>query len=108
MSIAPSSSPRPNAIVPFVTLCVTIIVGTLVSVLLLNTTMAAGAYQGRDLLIETANLLERRADLLLELEAHSAPQNLVEQAAELGMVQATEVGYISLEDGTVRRAGGQG
>lgn len=108
MSIAPSPQPRSHTTVPFVALCVTIIVGTLVAVLLLNTTMAAGAYQGRDLIIETASLLEEKADLLLELEAHAAPQNLVEQAVGLGMVQANEVGYISLNDGTVRLAGGQG
>jgi hypothetical protein len=108
MSVAQGSLPRRRSVVPFVVLCVTIIVGALVSVLLLNTTMAAGAYEARDLLIETANLLEHRADLLLDLDAHAAPQNLVESATQLGMVPATEVGYISLEDGTVQRAGGQG
>ncbi|MCJ7826941.1 MAG: hypothetical protein MUP36_01685 [Demequinaceae bacterium] len=86
----------------------TIVVGSLVSVLLLNTTMAAGAYEARDLLIETANLMERRADLLLELDENSSPQSLSEKAAALGMRPAEEMGYISLEDGTVRRAGGRG
>ncbi|MBN2176197.1 MAG: hypothetical protein JW722_00895 [Demequinaceae bacterium] len=93
---------------PFAILCVTIIIGSLVAVLLLNTTMAAGAYEARDLLIETANLMERRADLLLELDEHASPQSLADKALALGMHPATEVGYISLEDGTVRRAGGRG
>jgi hypothetical protein len=108
MSALPGSSPRRGSAVPFVALCVAIIVGALVSVLLLNTTMAAGAYEARDLLIETANLLEYRADLLLDLDAEAAPQNLVESATQLGMVPASDVGYISLEDGIVTHAGGQG
>jgi hypothetical protein len=97
-----------RSIVPFAVLCVFIIVGALVSVLLLNITMASGAYEARDLLIETANLAERRADLLLQLNENAAPQNLADRAAALGMAPADEVGYIILEDGTVRHSGGGG
>lgn len=103
----PQSRAAPaRSIFPFALLCVVIIVGALVSVLLLNIAMASGAYEARDLLIETANLTERRADLLLELDEQASPQNLAERAAELGMLPADEVGYITLEDGTVRRARG--
>jgi hypothetical protein len=93
---------------PFVVLCIGIIVGALVFVLLLNTTMAAGAYEARDLKIESVQLQEQRADLLMELDASAAPQRLAALAAELGMVRASEVGFISLADGTVTTAGGGG
>ena len=109
MSVTPhprARRPRPPSIIPFVVLCVAIVVAALVSVLLLNTTMAAGAYQARDLKIQSANLLEQRAALLTQLDANAAPQNLADKAAALGMAPAVEVGYISLKDGSVRRAGG--
>jgi hypothetical protein len=100
-------TPR-RSIVPFAILCVSIVVGALVSVLLLNTTMASGAYEARDLLIETANLAERRADLLLQLDENAAPQSLADRAAALGMTPADNVGYLILEDGAIRHAGGEG
>lgn len=98
----PASSHK--SIVPFALLCVSVVIGALISVLLLNTTMSSGAYEARDLLIENANLTEQRADLLLELDDKASPQSLAEQAVELGMLPADEMGYISLHDGTVWRA----
>jgi hypothetical protein len=93
---------------PFVVLCVGIIVAALVFVLLLNTTMASGAYQARDLTIESVQLQEARAELLMELDARAAPQRLAERAAELGMARAGEVGFISLAQGTVTTSGAGG
>jgi hypothetical protein len=94
--------------VPFVVLCVGIIVAALVFVLVLNTTMAAGAYEAHDLKIESVQLQEQRADLLMALDASAAPQRLAARAAELGMVRASDVGFISLSDGTVMTLGGAG
>ncbi len=109
MTAAPvSRSSGGGSNTPFVVLCVGLIVAAFVFVLLLNATMAAGAYEARDLKIESVQLQEQRADLLMELDANAAPQRLAERATELGMARASEVGFISLRDGTVTTAGGEG
>jgi hypothetical protein len=95
-----------RSLVPFVSLCIAIIVGSLVGVLLLNTQMAQGAYDTRDLKIQIASLSEQRGELVAQLDSNAAPQNLADRAAALGMHPAGKVGFISLEDGYVTGAGG--
>jgi hypothetical protein len=91
---------------PFVALCVAIILGALVSVLLLNTTMAEGAYEAKNLRVSLATLGERRADLITAIDAKATPESLAEQATALGMIPASAIGFISLTDGTVTLPGG--
>ncbi len=87
--------------VPFFVLCFAIIVGALVAVLVLNTSMAAAAYESRDLRIELATLTEQRGDLLARLDTNAAPQRLAAQAEQLGMVPASAIGFLSIEGQTV-------
>lgn len=105
-----ASGPRQTAgsVIPFVVLCVLVVVIALVSVLLLNTSMVKGAYDAHDLSIEISDLEQRRAELLTEIDAQAAPQQLADRAAELGMVPVTTVGFVSLADGTVVTAGDAG
>ena len=130
MSAAPLRQPRPSSrpggsprrrdhlravaapeqarsLVPFAWTCVLIVVAALASVLLLNTTMSEGAYERRDLKIELADLHQQRAALITALEANSSPRFLSTTAADLGMVPASTIGFISLEDGVVLEAGGR-
>ena len=94
-----------RSLVPFAWLCGTIIVGALSSVLFLNTTMASGAYERRDLKIDIANLHEQRATLVTQLEQQSAPAQLGSEARRLGMVPAEQFGFLSLEDSVVIESG---
>lgn len=94
-----------RSLVPFAWTCALIVIGALGAVLLLNTSMASGAYERRDLKIEIANLHEQRAGLITQLELRSSPDQLGASARALGMVPAGTFGFISLEDGIVIESG---
>ncbi|NYI41771.1 hypothetical protein [Demequina lutea] len=95
-----------RSLAPFAWLCVMIVLGALGAVLALNTTMAGGAYQSRDLTIEIAALHQQRATALTKLESNAAPGALALQARSLGMVPADHIGFITLATGQVLQAGG--
>lgn len=90
-----------RSLAPFAWSCILIIVGALVSVLLLNTTMAEGAYERRDLKIEIANLHQERSRLISELEANASASRLADAAAAMGMEKAQTQGFVSLKDAAV-------
>ena len=96
-----------RSLVPLTWASVSIIIGALAAVLLLNTAMAEGAYERRDLKIEIAQLHQQRAALITELEANSSPHLLAKNAAALGMVHARAMGFISLEARVAVDAGGE-
>lgn len=79
--------------------------GALLAVLLLNTSMAAGAYERRALKIEIANLEQQRAVLVTQLEDNSAPQHLAQRAQDLGMEPAETLGFVSIADAAVLQQG---
>lgn len=105
---AVSAPQQGRSLVPFAWGCVAIIIGALAGVLMLNTTMAQGAYERRDLKIELAELHQERAALITQLEANSAPQHLSSAARELGMVPAGASGVLSLEESAVWESGERG
>lgn len=90
-----------RSLAPFAWTCILIIVGALVGVLLLNTTMAEGAYERRDLKIEIANLHQERSRLIGELEANSSASRLAEAATAMGMEKSQTQGFVSLSEGSV-------
>jgi len=94
-----------RSLVPFAWLCALIVISALGAVLLVNTSMAGGAYQRRDLKIEIANLHEQRAALVTKLEQKSAPERLGYDARVLGMRPAKQFGFISLADTVVIESG---
>lgn len=93
-----------RSLVPFALLCIGIVVAALASVLLINIVMTEGAYERRDLKLEIADLARQRDDLVMELEANAAPQQLAQRASELGMVQADTLGSVFLQQGVVLEA----
>src|SRR5690606_21956760 len=95
-----------RSLVPFATLCVTIVVAALAAVLILNTAMARGAYESQGLRVEIANYHQQRAALLTQLEAASAPGGLAHSAQNLGMVPASRIGFVSLGTGSVLDSAG--
>ena len=92
---------RPRSRVPFVLLCMAVLVASLVAVLLLNTAMAHGAYEERDLQSAIARLAEQEQALLADLDAKSAPGALASRARELGMVQDSTPAFIDLAAGKI-------
>ncbi len=93
-----------RSLVPFALLCIGIVIASLAAVLLINIVMTEGAYERRDLKIEIAQLAQERDDLVMELEENAAPQQLAQRAAELGMVPADTLGFVSLQQGVVLEA----
>jgi uncharacterized membrane protein len=102
-----SAPQQARSLVPFTWVCIGIVVAALAAVLLINTTMASGAYERRDMKIEIAELHQQRATLISTLEANSAPQHLSGTAVELGMVPAGTLGFVSLENSLVLESGGR-
>lgn len=90
---------------PFAWTCALIIIGALSAVLLLNTSMARGAYERRDLKVEIANLHEQRSALVTQLEQKSSPDQLGDAAKALGMQPAVQFGFLSLADQIVIESG---
>ncbi len=105
-SVSAATTPEHSrSLVPFVAMCVAIVVGSLVAVLLLNTTMTQRAYETRDLRTELAHLEDQRSELLATLEADGSPQALARAAEALGMVPAPRVGFVTIESGVVLAPG---
>lgn len=98
---------RGRSIAPFAGLCIAMVLAALGAVLVLNTMMAEGSYHSRDLKIDIARLHQERAAALTQLEANAAPGALASKAQELGMVPAPSIGFISLQNDEVLRAGGR-
>ncbi|MGO1316205.1 MAG: hypothetical protein ACTMIR_04090 [Cellulomonadaceae bacterium] len=87
--------------VPYVLFCMALVGAALISVLLLNTTMANGAYESRDLQAQIAQLAQSEQALLAQLEEASAPTALAERAQRLGMVQDSTPAFLRLSDGAI-------
>lgn len=94
-----------RSLAPFAWACVLIILASLGSVLLLNTAMAQGAYERRDLKIEIATLHQERSSLVSALEANSAPNRLANAAEKLGMRPHETLGFVSIDRGAVLNQG---
>jgi hypothetical protein len=97
-----------RSLVPFVAMCVSIVLGSLIAVLVLNTTMTQRAYETRDLRTELAGLANQRSELLARIEVDGSPQALAQAALILGMVPAPRVGFVTIESGAVVAPGAAG
>ena len=97
-----------RSLVPFVAMCVAIVVGSLVAVLLLNTSMTKRAYDTRDLRTELAQLENQRSELRATIEEDASPQALAAAAQALGMSPAPRVGFVEIETGDVLAPGATG
>ena len=97
--------------VPFVVLCMSVLAAALLGALLLNTSMAQGAYSRAELETRLARSAQAQQQMASALESAASPARLAEAARDLGMLPATG-GYLRLSDGAVlgdpRPAGGPG
>lgn len=87
--------------VPFVVLCMAILVSALLGALVLNTSMAQGEYERYALQTRLAQSAQAEQQMLSQLEESAAPAQLAAAAAALGMVPTTTGGYLRLADGAV-------
>lgn len=107
---APREAPRLRVVppparartrVPFVVLCMAVLAASLLSVLLLNTSMAQGEYTRYELATRLAQSAQRQQQLTTELDTAASPETLAERAGGLGMVPSGTGGYLRLADGAV-------
>lgn len=73
----------------------------LLGMLLINTSLAQGAFVVSELRAQQAELLEQEAGLSQAVAAMAAPKALEAQARALGMVPSESPAFLSLADGTV-------
>ena len=73
----------------------------LVAMLLINTSLAQGAFVVSSLKAEQAKLSEQEASLTQEVTALAAPDSLEQQARALGMIPSQSPAFLSLADGSV-------
>ncbi|MDR7381396.1 hypothetical protein [Promicromonospora iranensis] len=91
--------------VPFLMLCATLMIVSLVAVLVLNTTLARGSYEMSQLQGEVAQTAQDVQGLQEDLSA--AETDLPEKARSLGMVPAENPTMVSLRTGKVVKGAGQ-
>ena len=87
--------------VPFVLLCIAVLVGALLGALVLNTQMARGAYQEQHLQVQLAAQARTEQDLNTQLAAREATGALAASATALGMVPSSGLAFLRLSDGAV-------
>ncbi|MGL5852062.1 MAG: hypothetical protein ACRCZD_14890 [Phycicoccus sp.] len=85
----------------FFLLCAVLLLGGTLGVLVLNTTMAKGAYTMRDLGRQSDELADTQDALRQSVQAVSGPGPLARRARELGMVPAGSAAFLRLSDGAV-------
>ena len=79
--------------------CLLLLTAGLVAVLLLNTSMARGAFVLNDLQAKSSELADTEAALRHAVDAQSAPAELARQALDLGMVPSGSAAFLRLSDG---------
>jgi cell division protein FtsL len=87
--------------VPFVALVVTLLLGGLVGLLLLNTSLQRGAYITNDLQRQSDELTVTQERLEQEIADLGASQRVAQKAQQLGMVPNDSPVFLSLADGKV-------
>lgn len=115
-SAAPQESRRPRlqvvrapehsrSLVPFLVLCLTVLLGALVAALLLNTAMAVSSHRVHSQQVELAHLLETEAELQSHLDSLGSPAELRQRAGALGMVPAESTRHLSVASQSIISAG---
>ncbi len=115
--IARASSPRTSARAPrplrvvsrprrdrqgaFVALCLAVLVGGLVGLLMLNTAMAKGSFELKDLRVTSNELSDIQDYLAARVDRLSAPDALARRAQAQGMVPSQSAAFLRLSDGKV-------
>lgn len=84
--------------VGFTLLCISILVSAMLAALMLNTAMAATAYDINDQRVELAQLSETEQSLAQQVHHLQSPVVLQQKAEDLGMERSDDVRYITLAE----------
>jgi hypothetical protein len=87
--------------VPFVVLVISLLVGGLVGLLLLNTSLQRGAYAATALRQTSSDLTIKQQQLEVKVAALQEPQRIAQEAQRLGMVQNDSPAFIKLSTGQI-------
>ncbi|MFV0463186.1 MAG: hypothetical protein ACK5MP_08345 [Nostocoides sp.] len=85
----------------FAAFCLALLAAGLIGVLMLNTSLAKGAFDLRDLQRQSAALDARLGTLQKTIDHESSPTQLARRAAAMGMVPAQDPAFLRLSDGKV-------
>ncbi|HEY7718950.1 MAG TPA: hypothetical protein VH915_09325 [Pedococcus sp.] len=85
----------------FAALCLLLLVGGLMGLLMLNTSMAEGSFTLHKLQATSGELTDTEEALTAAIDAQKSPANLAARAARLGMVPADSAAFLRLSDGEV-------
>ena len=85
----------------FAVLCMALLAMGLVSLLMMNTALASGIYQLKDLRATSGTLTDQQEQLTQVVDDLRSPRNLADRAQQMGMVPAKSMAFVRLSDGTV-------
>jgi hypothetical protein len=100
LRVVPGAAGHPGNGV-FAALCMALLVGGLVVLLMLNTSMAEGSFTLHRLQATSGELTDTEHALTAAIDAQRSPANLAARAASLGMVPADSAAFLRLSDGAV-------
>jgi hypothetical protein len=86
---------------PFALLCVVLLTAGLVALLMMNTALASGIYQLKNLQTQSGTLTDQQEQLTQAVDDLRSPRNLANRAQQLGMVPAKSMAFVRLSDGTI-------
>jgi hypothetical protein len=86
---------------PFLLLVLTLLVGGLVTLLLLNTALGRGAFVVHDLEQRSGQLADREQGLQQQVALEASPARLAQRARRLGMVPSENPVFLRTSDGRV-------
>ena len=85
----------------FAVLCIVLLAAGLVALLMMNTALASGIYQLKDLQGQSGTLTDQEEQLTQAVDDLRSPRNLAAKAQQLGMVPAKSMAFIRLSDGSI-------
>jgi hypothetical protein len=85
----------------FAVLCITLLAAGLVALLMMNTALASGIYQVKDLQATSGTLTDQQEQLTQVVDDLRSPRNLADRAQQLGMVPAQSMAFVRLSDGAI-------
>jgi hypothetical protein len=85
----------------FAAICMVLLTVGLLTLLFLNTQLAQGSFTLHDLQVASGTLTDQEHELTRALDAERNPGALAKRALDMGMVPATSMAFIRLEDGAI-------
>ncbi len=85
----------------FAVICITLLAAGLVALLMMNTALASGIYQMKDLQATSGTLTDQQEQLTQVVDDLRSPRNLADRAQQLGMVPAQSMAFVRLSDGAI-------